>query len=132
MATRRERSPWPPRCVKPSPAPGSLPPRSSKASNGTTKASNGTAPGTTADLLRTHDITNQATGSTPHTWRNIMTTPQQATPAASKRKVPPGAVKAYIASLTGTSLEYYDFAIYSVASALVFPKVFFPGNDEYV
>jgi MFS family permease len=61
-----------------------------------------------------------------------MTTPQQATPAASKRKMPPGALKAYVASLTGTSLEYYDFAIYSVASALVFPKVFFPGNDEYV
>jgi MFS family permease len=48
------------------------------------------------------------------------------------RKLPPGALKAYIASLTGTSLEYYDFAIYSVASALVFPKVFFPNNDEFV
>ncbi|MEY9774652.1 MFS transporter [Arthrobacter sp. MW3 TE3886] len=58
--------------------------------------------------------------------------PHQATPAAGKRKLPPGALKAYIASLTGTSLEYYDFAIYSVASALVFPKVFFPGNDEFV
>ena len=41
------------------------------------------------------------------------------------------AVKAYVASLTGTSLEYYDFAIYSVASALVFPKIFFPGNDQF-
>ena len=58
--------------------------------------------------------------------------PHQATPAAGKRRIPPGALKAYVASLTGTSLEYYDFAIYSVASALVFPKVFFPGNDEYV
>jgi MFS family permease len=48
------------------------------------------------------------------------------------RKLPAGALKAYIASLTGTSLEYYDFAIYSVASALVFPKVFFPNNDEFV
>ncbi|MDQ0848306.1 MFS family permease [Arthrobacter sp. B3I9] len=61
-----------------------------------------------------------------------MATPHQATPAASKGKLPPGALKAYIASLTGTSLEYYDFAIYSVASALVFPKIFFPGNDEFV
>ncbi|MGP0221477.1 MFS transporter [Paenarthrobacter sp. NCHU4564] len=42
------------------------------------------------------------------------------------------AIKAYVASLSGTSLEYYDFAIYSVASALVFPKIFFPGNDEFV
>jgi MFS family permease len=48
------------------------------------------------------------------------------------RRLPAGALKAYIASLTGTSLEYYDFAIYSVASALVFPKVFFPNNDEFV
>jgi MFS family permease len=61
-----------------------------------------------------------------------MSAPHQVTPAASKRKVPPGALKAYAASLTGTSLEYYDFAIYSVASALVFPKVFFPGNNEFV
>ncbi|MEO5993634.1 MAG: MFS transporter [Specibacter sp.] len=53
-------------------------------------------------------------------------------PQAGTRKAPAGAMKAYIASLTGTSLEYYDFAIYSVASALVFPKVFFPGNDEFV
>ena len=65
-----------------------------------------------------------------------MTAPHQAAPAATKnatnKKLPPGALKAYVASLTGTSLEYYDFAIYSVASALVFPKVFFPGNDEFV
>ncbi|XAS67549.1 MFS transporter [Micrococcaceae bacterium Sec5.7] len=60
-----------------------------------------------------------------------MTTSDQATPSPA-RKLPAGALKAYIASLTGTSLEYYDFAIYSVASALVFPKVFFPGNDEFV
>ncbi|WP_405474062.1 MFS transporter [Paenarthrobacter ilicis] len=51
---------------------------------------------------------------------------------AVTRKPPPGALKAYIASLTGTSLEYYDFAIYSVASAAIFPKIFFPGNDEFV
>jgi len=65
-----------------------------------------------------------------------MSTPNQATPAGSKkagkRNLPPGALKAYIASLTGTSLEYYDFAIYSVASALIFPKIFFPVGDELV
>jgi len=61
-----------------------------------------------------------------------MSAPHQASPAAAKRKLPPGALKAYIASLTGTSLEYYDFAIYSVASALIFPKIFFPSNDEFV
>ncbi|QHK20915.1 MFS transporter [Pseudarthrobacter psychrotolerans] len=60
-----------------------------------------------------------------------MTSTNKAAKAAS-RKPPPGALKAYVASLTGTSLEYYDFAIYSVASALVFPKIFFPSNDEFV
>jgi MFS family permease len=34
-----------------------------------------------------------------------------------------------VASLTGTSLEWYDFAVYSAASALVLPRLFFPGND---
>ncbi len=53
------------------------------------------------------------------------------TPSAAGRPQT-GAVKAYIASLTGTSLEYYDFAIYSVASAVVFPKIFFPSSDEFV
>jgi MFS family permease len=38
-------------------------------------------------------------------------------------------IKAYAASLTGTALEYYDFAIYSVSAALVFPHLFFPGED---
>ncbi|WP_413248802.1 MFS transporter [Sinomonas flava] len=57
--------------------------------------------------------------------------PSHGTPPAARR-IPPGAIRAYIASLTGTSLEYYDFAIYSVASALVFPKIFFPSGDEFV
>ena len=38
-------------------------------------------------------------------------------------------VKTYVASLTGTSLEWYDFAVYSAASALVFGKLFFPSED---
>ncbi len=37
--------------------------------------------------------------------------------------------RAFIASLTGTTLEYYDFAVYSVAAALVFPIVFFTQED---
>ena len=38
-------------------------------------------------------------------------------------------LKAYAASLAGTSLEWYDFAVYSAAAALVFPQLFFPDND---
>ncbi len=37
--------------------------------------------------------------------------------------------KAFFASLSGTSLEWYDFAVYSAAAALVFPKLFFPAED---
>jgi MFS family permease len=37
--------------------------------------------------------------------------------------------KAFVASLSGTSLEYYDFAVYGTASALVLPQLFFPGSD---
>jgi MFS family permease len=37
--------------------------------------------------------------------------------------------KAFTASLTGTSLEWYDFAVYSAAAALVFPQLFFPQSD---
>ncbi|MEU7629780.1 MFS transporter [Nocardia sp. NPDC049220] len=40
-----------------------------------------------------------------------------------------GLAKAFTASLTGTALEWYDFAVYSAASALVFPQVFFPSED---
>jgi MFS family permease len=42
---------------------------------------------------------------------------------------PPGLYRAFAASLTGTALEWYDFAVYSVAAAVVFPIVFFPASD---
>ncbi|MFF8789726.1 MFS transporter [Streptomyces sp. NPDC015125] len=54
-------------------------------------------------------------------------------PGAQFRKAPRpdrGAlVRAFVASLTGTSLEWYDFAVYSAASALVFGQLFFPSAD---
>src|SRR4051812_27451998 len=38
-------------------------------------------------------------------------------------------VRAFAASLSGTSLEWYDFAVYGAASALVFGDLFFPSED---
>src|SRR5258708_5486084 len=37
--------------------------------------------------------------------------------------------RAFLATLSGTSLEWYDFTAYSAAAALVFPKLFFPAAD---
>ncbi|MFP3123784.1 MHS family MFS transporter [Ectobacillus funiculus] len=40
--------------------------------------------------------------------------------------------KAAIASIVGTSIEWYDFFLYGTMSALVFPKLFFPESDAYM
>lgn len=45
---------------------------------------------------------------------------------------PKDRAKAFAASLTGTALEWYDFAIYSSAAALIFPRLFFPSSDPMV
>jgi MFS family permease len=37
--------------------------------------------------------------------------------------------RAFLASLSGTALEWYDFTAYSAAAALVFPRLFFPAAD---
>jgi MFS family permease len=37
-----------------------------------------------------------------------------------------------MASTVGTSIEWYDFFLYGTAAALVFPKLFFPGDSELV
>ena len=37
--------------------------------------------------------------------------------------------RAVIASTVGTTIEWYDFLIYSTVTGLVFAKVYFPGAD---
>jgi MFS family permease len=40
--------------------------------------------------------------------------------------------KVAVASAVGTMIEFYDFFIYSIATALVFNKIFFPNYDPLV
>jgi metabolite-proton symporter len=40
-----------------------------------------------------------------------------------------GILKVVIASMAGTTVEWYDFFLYGVAAAVVFPAVFFPSDD---
>jgi metabolite-proton symporter len=40
--------------------------------------------------------------------------------------------RAIIASAIGTTIEWYDFFLYGVAAALVFPQLYFPSSDPLV
>lgn len=51
-----------------------------------------------------------------------------ATPQHSKKSLR----RVAAASSIGTTIEYYDFFIYGTASALIFPKLFFPGVDAAI
>lgn len=39
--------------------------------------------------------------------------------------------KAVIASIIGTTIEWYDYFLYGTAAALIFPAVFFPNSTSY-
>ena len=42
----------------------------------------------------------------------------------------PGTGRILFASLAGTTIEFFDFYIYATAAVLVFPKLFFPEQDQ--
>lgn len=47
-----------------------------------------------------------------------------------QKKAPTNSVsRVLIASLAGTTIEFFDFYIYATAAVLVFPKLFFPSED---
>ncbi|MFD1708808.1 hypothetical protein ACFSCZ_19210 [Siminovitchia sediminis] len=40
--------------------------------------------------------------------------------------------RAGLASLVGTTIEWYDFFLFGTMAALVFPDLFFGGDDPYL
>ena len=53
-------------------------------------------------------------------------------PAGTTTPPPSSVRRVIVASLIGTSLEWYDFFIYGTAAALVFNKIFFPDFEPLV
>lgn len=49
------------------------------------------------------------------------------TPDASNKVNSPAQV--LMASLVGTTIEFFDFYVYATAAVLVFPTLFFPNSD---
>ncbi|MGE3840829.1 MAG: MFS transporter, partial [Vicinamibacterales bacterium] len=41
-------------------------------------------------------------------------------------------LRAVVSSAIGTTVEWYDFFLYGVAAATVFPQQFFPGSDPFI
>ncbi|MBC7724013.1 MAG: MHS family MFS transporter [Burkholderiaceae bacterium] len=56
-----------------------------------------------------------------------MSTPSTPPTVAAAKTNPRSRV--IFASLIGTSIEFYDFYVYATAAVLVFPALFFPGDD---
>src|SRR5438477_2128989 len=61
-----------------------------------------------------------------------MTTADEAAGGLSETEHSSQLLRAVIASTVGTTIEWYDFFLYSLASGLVFAKLYFPKDDPLV
>lgn len=63
-----------------------------------------------------------------------MSSPMTGQDAPSSPAVPPAAgvprSRVILASLVGTTIEFYDFYVYATAAVAVFPALFFTGQDD--
>ncbi|MBV8741105.1 MAG: MFS transporter [Sinobacteraceae bacterium] len=50
-------------------------------------------------------------------------------PAAISASKPNSPARVLVASLVGTTIEFYDFYIYATAAVIIFPRLFFPAAD---
>jgi hypothetical protein len=55
--------------------------------------------------------------------------PLSPTPSSSNSVVANSPARVLIASLIGTTIEFFDFYVYATAAVIVFPKLFFPASD---
>ncbi len=63
----------------------------------------------------------------------VLVTPTEAASADSEvaeAPTPNSTARILVASLAGTTIEFFDFYIYATAAVLVFPKLFFPSADK--
>ncbi len=60
---------------------------------------------------------------------DTMTTADMAATPQTPAKPVNAPHKVLLASLIGTTIEFFDFYIYATAAVLVFPALFFPGSD---
>ncbi|GAA2180070.1 MFS transporter [Leucobacter tardus] len=68
----------------------------------------------------------------PQAARYLVSTSASAQPAASGAPAAPrnSRSRVVLASLIGTTIEFYDFYVYATAAVLVFPHLFFPSENE--
>ena len=52
--------------------------------------------------------------------------------SADTTQARPPRAKVLIASLTGSTIEWFDFFLYGTAAALVFDELFFPSDDPFI